>query len=124
MVAASFLQSSTASSQSDLSTCRCVQVPLQPLMNDLESQTYEIFEKDVTKYIAYENAIHQALIERHASGREASTSGSSAQTQSDEPPVHIMVVGAGRGPLVRASLRAGMPAKPAPRCLQPHAAQS
>ena len=88
-------------------------------MNDLESQTYEIFEKDATKYIAYENALHQALLERHASNAEASTSGESGHAPADEPPVHIMVLGAGRGPLVRASLRAGACAIAAASCTQP-----
>lgn len=56
-------------------------------MHNLESATYEVFEKDPTKYNLYENAIFRALIENP----EFRT---------------IMVVGAGRGPIVRASLRA------------------
>ena len=85
----------------------CAQVPLQPLMNDLESQTYEVFEKDDTKYVAYENAVHQALTERRVSGHSASTSDAGQSASSTSPVVNIMVVGAGRGPLVMASLRAG-----------------
>lgn len=67
-----------------------LQVPLQPLMDNLQSQTYEVFEKDPVKYAQYEAAIRAALAERHR----------------DEKPVCVMVVGAGRGPLVRCALRA------------------
>ncbi|EMP30591.1 Protein arginine N-methyltransferase 5 [Chelonia mydas] len=48
-----------------------LQSPLQPLMDNLESQTYEVFEKDPIKYSQV-----------------------------------VMVLGAGRGPLVNATLRA------------------
>ena len=88
----------------------CLQVPLQPLKDNLESQTYEVFEKDETKYTSYEAAIRQALVERHASGQKAETSATDSTdgaSRSAGPVVHIMVVGAGRGPLVRASLAAG-----------------
>ena len=34
-----------------------LQCPLQPLMDNLESQTYEVFEKDPVKYSEYEAAI-------------------------------------------------------------------
>jgi protein arginine N-methyltransferase 5 len=40
-------------------------VPLQPLADNLESRTYEIFEKDPIKYVQYEKAIYQALIDRY-----------------------------------------------------------
>lgn len=42
----------------------CLQNPLQPLMDNLESQVYEIFEKDPIKYQQYQKAIAQALLER------------------------------------------------------------
>lgn len=61
-----------------------LQVPLQPLGDNLESQTYETFEKDPVKYAQYELAIRRAL-----EGKRSAC---------------IMVVGAGRGPLVRAAL--------------------
>eukprot|EP01087_Luapelamoeba_hula_P005205 TRINITY_DN15289_c0_g1_i1.p1 TRINITY_DN15289_c0_g1~~TRINITY_DN15289_c0_g1_i1.p1 ORF type:complete len:609 (-),score=84.79 TRINITY_DN15289_c0_g1_i1:32-1858(-) len=67
-----------------------LQAPLQPLMDNLESQTYETFEKDPIKYREYENAVYHALVKTPA-----------------EKVTVLMVVGAGRGPLVRASLRAG-----------------
>lgn len=38
-----------------------LQCPLQPLMDNLESQTYEIFEKDPVKYREYQNAIYAAI---------------------------------------------------------------
>lgn len=38
-----------------------LQAPLQPLMDNLESQTYEAFEKDPVKYSQYEKAIVKAL---------------------------------------------------------------
>ncbi|XP_021276626.1 protein arginine N-methyltransferase 1.5 [Herrania umbratica] len=71
-----------------------LQAPLQPLMDNLEAQTYETFEKDSVKYIQYQRAICKALLDRVPDG-EASTL-----------TTVLMVVGAGRGPLVRASLQA------------------
>ncbi|KAJ1420140.1 S-adenosyl-L-methionine-dependent methyltransferase [Sesbania bispinosa] len=71
-----------------------LQSPLQPLMDNLEAQTYETFEKDAVKYIQYQRAISKALLDR-IPDEEASSK-----------TVVLMVVGAGRGPLVRASLQA------------------
>ncbi|XP_039018708.1 protein arginine N-methyltransferase 1.5-like isoform X1 [Hibiscus syriacus] len=71
-----------------------LQAPLQPLMDNLEAQTYETFEKDSVKYLQYQRAISKALLDRVSDG-EAST-----------VTTVLMVVGAGRGPLVRASLQA------------------
>ncbi|KAF9437106.1 hypothetical protein BGZ76_001979 [Entomortierella beljakovae] len=71
-----------------------LQAPLQPLQDNLESSTYETFEKDPIKYQQYELAIEKALLDR--------------PSPSDGSPdvTVIMVVGAGRGPLVNCSLRA------------------
>lgn len=69
-----------------------LQAPLQPLQDNLESETYEIFETDPVKYAQYEEAVLAFLRDRLAAGRT--------------PPFTIMVLGAGRGPLVAASLRA------------------
>ncbi|KAL1922985.1 uncharacterized protein VTP21DRAFT_9361 [Calcarisporiella thermophila] len=69
-----------------------LQAPLQPLMDNLESSTYEVFEKDPVKYAQYEKAVYHALLDR-------------VPANSDKTTV-IMVVGAGRGPLVTRSLRA------------------
>ncbi|XP_032666886.1 protein arginine N-methyltransferase 5 isoform X2 [Odontomachus brunneus] len=71
-----------------------LQCPLQPLMDNLESQTYEIFEKDPVKYREYQSAIYEAI-------RDIMP-----KVQEEERKVVIMVVGAGRGPLVTASLNA------------------
>ncbi|CAK9828995.1 Protein arginine N-methyltransferase 5 [Anthophora retusa] len=72
-----------------------LQCPLQPLMDNLESQTYEIFEKDPVKYTQYQTAIYQAI-------NEIASRGANKNRR-----IVIMVVGAGRGPLVHASLNAG-----------------
>lgn len=72
----------------------CLQNPLQPLMDNLESQVYEIFEKDPIKYSQYQKAIAAALCDR-VSEKEKLTK-----------ETVIMVVGAGRGPLVKAALQA------------------
>lgn len=70
-----------------------LQAPLQPLMDNLESATYDTFEKDPIKYSQYQKAVSAALqtLPSDING---------------DGPVIIMVVGAGRGPLVAASLRA------------------
>jgi len=71
-----------------------LQAPLQPLMDNLESATYETFEKDPVKYSKYEEAIAKCLNDR-------------VPEQSDsQTKIVLMVLGAGRGPLVRAALRA------------------
>lgn len=69
-----------------------LQAPLQPLADNLESETYELFEQDPVKYALYEEAVFRFLTKRKGEGRQQ--------------PFYIVVVGAGRGPLVAASLRA------------------
>ncbi|GAU28199.1 hypothetical protein TSUD_313580 [Trifolium subterraneum] len=71
-----------------------LQSPLQPLMDNLEARTYETFEKDAMKYIQYQRAVSKAMLDM-IPDEEASTK-----------TIVLMVVGAGRGPLVRASLQA------------------
>lgn len=74
--------------------CELFQVPLQPLADNLESQTYEVFERDPVKYVNYEKAVYLALLDlQKLPGKEKET-------------FCVMVVGAGRGPLVRATLNA------------------
>ena len=138
-----------------------LQAPLQPLQDNLESQTcasgsnlaahyslltthhspltthhlllttyydpslftrYETFEKDPIKYREYQRAIMLALQDRQSTGRFAKmtvdacapTSEMATGAAGAEPTV-IMVVGAGRGPLVAAALaasqEAGVPIK-------------
>jgi type II protein arginine methyltransferase len=81
-----------------------LQAPLQPLTDNLESITYEVFEKDPIKYEWYERAITQALEDWATEGKD---------TSSQTGAVVIAVVGSGRGPLVtraiRASRAAGVP---------------
>ena len=67
-----------------------LQSPLQPLADHLASLSYEEFERDAVKYTQYEKAIAQALAERHDAGSA----------------VTIMILGAGRGPIVDAAVRA------------------
>lgn len=90
-----------------------LQSPLQPLMDNLESQTYETFERDQIKYVQYERAIVVAmktLRERHVGGTAAETdmesSVQSAIPINELETMVVTVVGAGRGPLVAAALSA------------------
>lgn len=76
-----------------------LQMPLQPLADNLESSSYEAFENDEAKYDAYERAITAAL-------RDAP----STRTVSV-----VFVVGAGRGPLVSRVLKASAIAQRAVR---------
>lgn len=74
-----------------------LQAPLQPLADNLESVTYEVFEKDLIKYDLYEKAITQALKDWASQGKKASGS---------HNRVVVAVCGAGRGPLVTRALSA------------------
>ncbi|XP_065829038.1 protein arginine N-methyltransferase 5-like [Oscarella lobularis] len=76
-----------------------LQNPLQPLMDNLESMTYETFEKDPVKYTMYHKAIYEALLDRVG------------DDEAETVTTVVMVVGAGRGPLVRATLQAGEKAR-------------
>lgn len=67
-----------------------LQTPLQPLKDHLPSETYEIFEKDPVKYRLYEEAIEAALRDKIFTDFK----------------MRIGVFGAGRGPLVQATLNA------------------
>ena len=73
-----------------------LQVPLQPLAHNLESMTYEVFEKDPVKYDLYEDAMRKALRDWIDTEKAASWNGR----------VVMAVVGAGRGPLVTRALKA------------------
>uniref|UniRef100_A0A7S2FZY8 Protein arginine N-methyltransferase n=1 Tax=Octactis speculum TaxID=3111310 RepID=A0A7S2FZY8_9STRA len=86
-----------------------LQAPLQPLMDNLESQTYETFERDPVKYEQYRKATALALTQRVAAMTNNTTNPLKTGTASNhtiEYRVVVMVVGAGRGPLVRAALKA------------------
>lgn len=83
-----------------------LQSPLQPLSDNLESITYEVFETDPVKYDQYEKAIAGALSEWSHGGKDTSLPGGE---------VIIAVAGSGRGPLVTRALKAsestGVPVK-------------
>ncbi|TIB95209.1 NPL4-domain-containing protein [Wallemia mellicola] len=66
-----------------------LQAPLQPLLDNLDSTTYEIFEKDPVKYQKYEQATYLALLDKEPNSL-----------------TRIAVVGAGRGPLVQGAINA------------------
>lgn len=87
----------TSQEQFELPYHDYLQAPLQPLQDDLESQTYETFEKDPVKYVQYEEAIFRCLQKKASAGK--------AQ------PLAAIVVGAGRGPLVVAVRCAALRAK-------------
>ncbi|CAI7721247.1 protein arginine N-methyltransferase 5, putative [Plasmodium vivax] len=76
-----------------------LQIPLQPLKDNLPSQTYEIFEKDRTKYEQYELAISKYLSVELQKGGDNNGKGRNRD-------FIIFVVGAGRGPLVDCTLQA------------------
>ncbi|KAI8128806.1 Protein arginine N-methyltransferase 5 [Lucilia cuprina] len=71
-----------------------LEIPLQPLYDNLDCYTYEIFEKDPVKYKLYQDAIEAALKDRVK------------EDEIEEKLTIIMVLGAGRGPLVRSALNA------------------
>lgn len=71
-----------------------LEIPLQPLYDNLDAYTYEVFEKDPVKYLAYQQAIERALVDIVP------------EADIDTRTPILMVVGAGRGPLVRAAINA------------------
>jgi hypothetical protein len=85
-----------------------LQSPLQPLTDHLEYYTYEIFEQDPVKYVQYQTAMYQSMIDFWKQHE---------QQQQQQQPIHttttttiipyiVLVVGAGRGPLVTACIQA------------------
>lgn len=74
-----------------------LQSPLQPLSDNLESATYEVFEGDPVKYNQYEAATMEALRWWKKTNRK---------TSSASGAVVVAVAGSGRGPLVDRALKA------------------
>jgi type II protein arginine methyltransferase len=74
-----------------------LQAPLQPLTVNLESITYEVFEKDPIKYAWYQRAITCALSDWQSQHKPPSN---------PDGRIVVAVVGAGRGPLVTRALNA------------------
>ena len=73
------------------------QSPLQPLSDNLDSMTYEVFEKDPVKYAWYECALTSCLDDF---GKNQWPGGG------PDGKITVAVVGAGRGPLVQRVLQA------------------
>ncbi|ORZ35474.1 PRMT5 arginine-N-methyltransferase-domain-containing protein [Catenaria anguillulae PL171] len=79
-----------------------LQAPLQPLMDHLEAQTYDVFERDPVKYRKYTAAVAECLRDRTKT---------LAAAEMIKPQL-VMVVGAGpRGPLVDCVLKGAQQAK-------------
>ncbi|XP_050527464.1 protein arginine N-methyltransferase 5-like [Daktulosphaira vitifoliae] len=76
-----------------------LQTPLQPLENNLQSTVYETFEQDPVKYREYSRAIGMALADKVTNQVIGKESNSIRK-------VVVYVLGAGRGPLVDATLEA------------------
>jgi len=83
-----FIAKNVVISSSVLNCENILQLPLQPLRDNLMSCVYHVFEQDPVKYTQYQKAIHMAIVDMKVK------------------EVVIAVIGAGRGPLVKASLRA------------------
>jgi protein arginine N-methyltransferase 5 len=110
-----------------------LRAPLQPLADHLDSQTYTIMEQDPVKYFQYEAAVKAAirdLLNQDAcavkvnsrpnaqkrkrndsvgSGNHWRPVNSPLTSQGPAPSkscLHVLVVGPGRGPLIKATLRA------------------
>lgn len=68
--------------------------PLQPLHDDLDFATYNTFEQDVSKYKLYQMAIEEALVDMIP------------ESDKGTKKLTLLLVGAGRGPLIRAAINA------------------
>jgi protein arginine N-methyltransferase 5 len=93
------------------------QTPLQPLRDNLQSQTYECFEEDSIKYELYQNAIEKALTNFKTKGRLSINNLSNKMIIEDDyckslhnnnRILHAYVLGAGRGPLARRLINAAL----------------
>jgi len=80
-----------------------LQQPLQPLIDNLDSQTYEVFERDPIKYLLYEKSSEKALLDLYEAKKK--------RLGDENMRIIVMVVGAGRGPIVKAVLRAARTTK-------------
>lgn len=123
----------TEEERTDVQYQNYLQQPLQPLMNNLSSGTYEVFEHDTMKYYRYEQAIQAALVDFKTLGKfsknidyagppnlddegqyyggllqksELLLKNQAEYSNGTETPVQVMVFGAGRGPLIIRALNA------------------
>ncbi|ETW55393.1 hypothetical protein PFUGPA_02553 [Plasmodium falciparum Palo Alto/Uganda] len=94
-----------------------LQIPLQPLKDNLSSQTYEVFEKDRKKYEQYELATSKYLSNwkkgkkinnknKQSNKNKNNNNNNNMEEQQNDHKITIFVVGAGRGPLVDTTLSA------------------
>ena len=67
-----------------------LQFPLQPLKDNLQSQVYQSFEEDNTKYKYYENAIFKCI----------------EDLKNNKNKLTIGIFGGGRGPIIRSAINA------------------
>lgn len=92
------------------------QIPLQPLKDNLQSQTYECFEDDVAKYNLYEKALFNAFVNYKETGflqiekvenfrKENLTNKINSQRK-----LNVLLIGAGRGPIMRRIISAALSA--------------
>lgn len=86
------------------------QIPLQPLRDNLPSQTYECFEEDVVKYDLYQTAVELALLNYRDSGtfKKIKTNDINITNFIEQKNyfnqdriINICVLGGGRGPILR-----------------------
>lgn len=89
-----------------------LQIPLQPLADHLSNTTYEVFEQDKPKYNYYRKAIEYGLVRFLNSSvyRDRKVRGDvvASSLSSSSPLILVMVVGAGRGPLVHCTIQAAI----------------
>jgi len=76
-----------------------LQTPLQPLKDNLEFATYETFEADPIKYNKYQEAIERCLNDFKLKQNNNNNNDKSKH-------IVLMVLGAGRGPLVQRAINA------------------
>lgn len=89
-----FLINNKVDMKSDSSMDDSTRYPLQPLKDNLDTTTYEVFEMDPAKYILYQRAIEAAMRDKIA------------EAEKETKRLVLVVLGAGRGPLIRAALNA------------------
>jgi len=94
------------------------QTPLQPLRDNLQSQTYECFEEDLIKYDLYQKAIEKALNNFKTKGKLSLAASQSnmiiedkrdiSKSNTNKRILNAYVLGAGRGPLARRLINAAI----------------
>jgi len=92
------------------------QIPLQPLKDNLQSQTYECFEDDIAKYDLYEKALYKAFINFKQTGHlqiekvnyYRSSKDASNLDFKQLKVLNVCLVGAGRGPVMRKIISASL----------------